>query len=58
LLQAKNVDASEAGSTEALILKILYASEDEKVKINPDGTVTIESSKKPDEGAPRDIEML
>ena len=47
LLQAKQVpaDGADGGSIEAQILKILYASEDEKVTIGSDGTLTIVSSK-------------
>jgi len=44
LLQAKQVDTSNPTSIEAQILKILYASEDEKVSIATDGTLTIVSS--------------
>ena len=46
LLQAKQVDTANSASIEAQILKILYASEDEKVSIATDGTLTIVSSKK------------
>lgn len=45
LLQAKQVETADASSIEAQILKILYASEDEKVSIATDGTLTIVSSK-------------
>ena len=50
LLQAKQVDTANPASLEAQILKILYASEDEKVSIATDGTLTIVSSN-------RDAEM-
>ena len=45
LLQAKQVNPADSSSVEAQILKILYASEDEKVSIGTDGTLTIVSSK-------------
>jgi len=45
LLQAKQVETANPASIEAQILKILYASEDEKVSIATDGTLTIVSSK-------------
>ena len=45
LLQAKNVDTSDSNSTEGQILKILYASEDEKVSIGTDGSLTIVTNK-------------
>ena len=45
LLQAKQVNPADSSSLEAKILKILYASEDEKVSIGTDGTLTIVSSK-------------
>lgn len=55
LLQAKQVDTSDASSVEGQILKILYASEEEKVSIATDGTLTIETSKKEEGG--KDAEM-
>ena len=45
LLQAKKVDEADPSSVEAQILKILYASEDEKVSIGTDGSLTVVSSK-------------